>query len=508
MQAKADEQGWRQRALVPVLVFIGTVVAVISSLGAPMIPTVAAVNHVSLSDAQWSLTITMLVGAVATPVMGRLGDGPRRRAVMLGAAAAVLVGSVLAALPLGFGYLIVGRAMQGVGLGLTPLAIATARDTVAGERSRSAVAMLSITAVAGVGLGYPLTGLIAQSFSVHAAFWFGAVISGTALIAGAVVLPSTSHREPQRLDVLGAILLGLGIAGLLVVLSEGERWGWTAPRSLGLVAGAAVLLVWWIVHELRTEHPLVNLGSLRHRVVLTADVTAVVAGVGMYLLMSLAIRFVQTPAVAGYGFGASVTVAGLVLLPFSLASVVTSKIVPVLARRTSTAAILPIGCAVSLAAIIIFLFAHDHLWEMLVVLAVAGLGVGCTFAVMPGLIVGATPAEETGSAVSFNQVLRYIGYSTGSATSGAVLQSYTAPGHMLPSLDGYRTAALIGCVAWVVTGVITLVLLRRPSAATTDESVVAGSMVDEELLMEESIADAVAGEDEIPVRGSAISPGA
>jgi hypothetical protein len=67
------------------------------------------VDHVSLTDAQWSLTITLLVGSVATPVMGRLGDGPHRRGVVLGAIHLVLAGSVLAALPLGFGLLVAGR---------------------------------------------------------------------------------------------------------------------------------------------------------------------------------------------------------------------------------------------------------------------------------------------------------------------------------------------------------------------------------------------------------------
>lgn len=131
----------REQALVPVLVFLSAVVAVISSLGAPMIPTIAAVDHVSLSEAQWSLTITMLVGAVTTPVLGRLGDGPHRRTVTLTAAAVVVLGSVLASLPLGFGWLVAGRALQGVGLGLTPLAIATARDNLPprppARRSRS-----------------------------------------------------------------------------------------------------------------------------------------------------------------------------------------------------------------------------------------------------------------------------------------------------------------------------------------------------------------------------------
>ncbi|GAA2740589.1 MFS transporter [Kitasatospora cinereorecta] len=462
--AQGPQRG-RQRALVPVLVFLATVVAVISSLGAPMIPTIAAVDHVSLSDAQWSLTVTMLVGAIATPVMGRLGDGPHRRTVMLAAAATVLAGSVLAALPLGFGFLVAGRAMQGVGLGLTPLAIATARDSVPGERSRSAVAILSLTTVAGVGLGYPITGLIAQSLGVHAGFWFGAIISGAALLAGILVLPSTAHRPAQKLDLLGACLLGLGLGGLLLALSEAELWGWTSARLLGLAGASLLLLGWWVRHELRTAHPLVDLRSLRNRVVLTADVAGLIAGVGMYLLMSLVTRFVQTPSSAGYGFGASITVAGLALLPFSVVSVSTSRLVPVLARRTGTAAILPIGCAVSMVAALAFLFGRDQLWQLFAVMGLAGLGVGLTFAVMPGLIVGAVPANETGSAISFNQVLRYVGYSTGSALSGAVLQAHTPAGHTLPTGDAYTTAALISCAVWVVIGAATIVLPRRGAAA-------------------------------------------
>ncbi len=88
------------RALVPVLLFVGTVVAVISSLGAPLVPAIAETMGTSLPNAQWSLTVTLLVGAVATPVVGRLGDGPHRRTDVLGV---VTAGGVLAALPLGPG---------------------------------------------------------------------------------------------------------------------------------------------------------------------------------------------------------------------------------------------------------------------------------------------------------------------------------------------------------------------------------------------------------------------
>ncbi|MFF3949210.1 MFS transporter [Streptomyces sp. NPDC001902] len=457
----AEPRSARQRALVPVLVSLGMLVAVVSSLGAPLVPTIAAEEHVSLSDAQWSLTVTLLVGAVVTPVMGRLGDGPRRRPVILGALVAVLTGCVLAALPLGIGCLVTGRALQGLGLGLTPLAIATARDALPPERSRPAVALLSITTVAGVGLGYPVTGLIAQSYGLYAGFWFGAAVSAAALVAAAVVLPPSPRRAAPRLDVPGAVLLGTGLAGLLLALSEAELWGWDSARLLALVVGSFLLLALWVVHELRTARPLVDLRLTKDRTVLTANVTALVAGLGMYLLLSLVTRFVQTPREAGYGFGASVAVTGLVLLPFSLASMAAGRVVPLLARRAPTALVLSLGGAVSLGAVLAFALARGQLWELFVIMTVAGFGVGWMFAVMPGMIVGSVPAHETGSAMSFNQVLRYVGYSTGSVLSATILQAHTAAGTALPTGDGYRTAALLACGVWVAMILFTAVLPPR-----------------------------------------------
>ena len=143
-----------KRGLVPALVFIGMVVAILSSLGAPLVPDLAQNYHVSLITAQWTLTIAFLASAIATPTMGRVGDGPGRRKMIIGGLAVVVVGCLLAALPLGFPALLLGRALQGIGLGLTPLTMATARDALGKGKATSAVAMLSLTTVVGVGLGY------------------------------------------------------------------------------------------------------------------------------------------------------------------------------------------------------------------------------------------------------------------------------------------------------------------------------------------------------------------
>lgn len=470
---------WRSRSLVPVLVFLGMVVAVVSSLGAPLIPTIAASDHVSLTAAQWSLTIAFLVGAVATPTMGRLADGPRRRPVVLVVLGIVVLGSVLAALPLGFTALLVGRGMQGAGLGLTSLAIAIARDHVTGERARSAIALLSITTVAGVGLGYPLTGLIAEHFGIHAGFWFGAAVSALALLLAALVLPSSSHKQAHPLDVPGAVLLGTALGGLLLALSEAESWGWTSPLLLGVTALSLLLVAGWTRHELRTAYPLVDLRLIRNRSVLTADVTGLFAGVGMYLLLSLITRYVQTPTSAGYGFGSSIVVSGLVLLPFSVGSVAASRVAPVIARRTSADLVLPVGSVIFFIAMLSFALARSSLWMVFVTMGVAGLGVGCTFAAMPGLIVRSVPAGETGSATSFNQVLRTIGYSVGSALSATVLEAHTPVGHVLPLGSGYGTAATIGCGVWALTAVLSFVLPGRAAAAQ------------DRLQIEESVADEV-----------------
>ncbi|MFJ2297090.1 MFS transporter [Streptomyces sp. NPDC087894] len=354
---------WRQRALVPVLVSLCMLVAVISSLGAPLIPTIAAVDHVSVSDAQWSLTVTMLVGAVATPTMGRLGDGPHRKKVILTGLGVVMAGSLLAALPLGFACLIVGRAMQGVGMGLVPLAIAAARDSVPPQRARSALSTLSLTTAAGVGIGYPLTGLLAETLGMYAGFWFAVIATALAFAAAALVLPRTPPRPAHPMDVPGALLLAFGMGGLLFALTQGESWGWGSPRLLVLGAVSVLVLLGWVLHGLRTAHPLVDLRLIRDRTVFAAHLTTMMGGVGMYLLISLVTRYVQTPPGAGYGLGASVVVTGLILVPFSVGSLAAGRVVRILVRTQPPVRLLPVSCLLSLAALLTFVFAHGRLWE-------------------------------------------------------------------------------------------------------------------------------------------------
>jgi MFS family permease len=449
------------RALVPVLIFVGTVVAVISSLGAPLIPAIAATMATTLPNAQWALTVTLLVGAVATPVIGRLGDGPRRRAVVLVVLAVVTLGGLLAALPLGLEWLIVGRGLQGFGLGLTPLAIATAREALEGQRSRSTIAALSITVVAGVGLGYPLAGLVAELGGVHAAFWAGAAVSFAALVASAAVIPSSHITSSRPLDVLGAVLLGAGLAGALLALGEAEAWGWTSPVPWVLIVGSALMLVCWALWELRTPSPLVDLRLARGRIAATAHSAALLVGLSNYLLLASVPVLAQAPRAGGPGFGASIVVAGLALLPFSAASVLSGRLARLLADRAGPSFVLPVAALVQSGAFILFGFARTELWQVFLVMAVAGLGVGAAFAAFPALVISTVPSSETGSAMSLNQVLRYVGFAIGSALTATILAAATPEGAAAPSSRGYSAIAVLGFAVCLLTAVVAWLLPRR-----------------------------------------------
>lgn len=449
------------RLLLTVLIFVTTVAAVISSLGAPLIPSISHNLHVSLSTAQWSLTAALLTGAVSAPIMGRLGDGPRRRATLVAGLTVVTLGGVLSALATALPLLVVGRAMQGVGLGLVPLTMAAARDHLPRERVAPAVALLSVAAAAGVGLGYPLSGLIADLLGLPAAYWFGALVSGVALLATLAVVPPASTTRPAPLDAAGALLLAAALIALLLGIAEGETWGWSSPIVVALFAGAVGLFAVWTRHQLRTAAPLVELRLLRHPAVLTGDVCATVLGVAMYMYLSLVTEFVQTPSATGYGLGSSVVVAGLCLVPFSVLSVTSARLLPWLGRTIGERAVLPGGCLVVAAAGVFFALAHGSLWQAFVTMSIVGVGMGTTFAAIPGMVVRSVPDHETGSAMGFYQVVRYVGFSLGSALAASILAAHTSAGQSLPGVAGYTTAIWIAVGICLVAGALAWLLPER-----------------------------------------------
>jgi predicted MFS family arabinose efflux permease len=448
------------RALVGLLVFVGLIVAVIGSLGAPLITAVAEQYDVSLAASQWTLTIALLAGAVATPVLGRLGSGPRRRTVVLVMLAVEVVGSLLTVLPLPFAFLLVGRAAQGSGLGLVVLMMAVARDHLDEQRSARTIALLSVASTAGIGIGYPLSGLLTDLAGVRAAYGLGVVVTAAALLAAVFALPHAPARPSIRLDLRGAILLAIALPALLLVIGQTNLWRDHAVLASIILVAAILLLIGWTVLEAHTDQPLVDVRLLRHPAIAAANLVMLTGGVGMYLLFSLITRYVQTPADAGYGFGLNTFQAGLVLVPFSILGFVAGRLVPGWRDRLGARLLLVASTAVVLAAFVLFAVARSHLVEPIVAIGILGFGVGAFSAAMPAVILAVTPAAETASAMSVNAVVRSVGFSTGSALGGLILAAHTTG--VFPRESGYGVAAWIGVAATGATLLIIAVLPLKP----------------------------------------------
>lgn len=443
------------RRLLPALVYAALSTSIVSSLGMLLVPTISAEFHVMVSTAQWMLTINLLVGAVVTPVMGRLSDGPHKRRLLVGALTIILVGSVIAALATNFTVFLIGRALQGLSYGIVPMTIALARRYLPPEKSTQGIASLSVTVATGIGIGYPLTGLIAGTLDYQFAFWFAAAFVATAMIVVFVIVPAgPDTRAPRvRFDVPGATVLAFGLAALLLAVSEGETWGWTALSTLGCFALALILLTVWVLWELRVAHPLINLRVLRSPDALVANLTAITLGTVMYMVMSIGSIIAQAPGETGYGIALPVFWAGFVMLPFSVGSFTANRVVHRLAKRIGMTTLLPLGAALVTAASLLLLFAHNELWEILTGMLLVGMGVGTTYAAMPALIARSVATDELGSAVSFNQVLRTVGGSFGSAISGAVLAAHLGSDGQ-PTANGIFLAlaiSAIGCAAILVS---------------------------------------------------------
>ena len=446
------------RLLVPALVTVAAMMSIIGSLGAPLVNTVALDNHVPLSTAQWMLTGALLTGALATPVMGRLGDGPHKRRILIVALTIVLAGSIMAALSRDFTVLVLGRGLQGVGLGLLPVTMAIARQHLDHRASSRTIASLSVTAAIGVGLGYPITSGIADIWNYHAAFWFGALMMLFALVAVVFFIPRDSPGQQAPFDVVGAVLLDGAVIGLSVVLAEGGTWGWSSARSLVFFIVSVVLLVGWVFYELRQEHPLVTLRQLRLRPVMTADVSAFLISWAMYLFIPVVVEFVQVPTSLGYGFGGSIVISGILLVPLSVGTFAASRTLGWFQRTFGTRLMIPLGATIFAVASGFFAVAHQHLWQAFVSVGLAGIGAGFTYAAMPGFIVRAVPLSDTGSATGFYQVVRSVGLSVGSAVATSILARYTVKGDTFPSEGGFVAALYTACALCLVVAIASYVL--------------------------------------------------
>ncbi|MDR2983328.1 MAG: MFS transporter [Nocardiopsaceae bacterium] len=419
--------------------------ALLQSLVVPVLTTVQHELHTTQNTVTWVLTAYLLSASIMTPILGRVGDMTGKKRVFVATLIALAVGSLLAAVAPSIGVLIVARVIQGFAGGMLPVAFGIIRDEFPAEKVAGAVGTIAALTAVGAGLGIVLAGPIVDALDYHWLFWLPLILTVIAAISAVLFVPESPVRTPGRVSWLPAILLSGWLVALLVGLSEAPTWGWGSGGTLGLLAAAVVLAAAWLMAELRAATPLIDMKMMRRTAVWTNNLVALLIGIGMYATFAFLPEFVQTPSVAGYGFGASITRSGLMLLPSAVTMFIVGIFAGRLGHKLGGKTLVIGGCLIGGVAMAILAFAHQYEWQIYLSNALMGIGFGLVFSAMSALIVAAVPPSQTGVASGMNANIRTIGGSIGSAVMASIVTSQLAPSG-LPKEAGYTTGfAVMTC---------------------------------------------------------------
>ena len=289
--------------------------SVLQSLVIPVLPAIGRDLQVSHQAVTWVLTGYLLSASVATPILGRLGDMFGKQRILVITMVALAAGTIVSGLATSLPILLAGRIVQGLGGALFPLAFGIIRDELPRQKVAGAIGFISATLGIGGGLGITLAGPIAAHLSYHWLFRAPLPLIVCAGLGIYRLIPESPVRSGGRVNFGSAALLGAWLVTLLIGITDGPHWGWLSPAMAGTMLAAAALFCCWWIAERRSPNPLIDVRMLARPAVWRTNAVALAVGFGLYGSLTVIPELLQTPSNVGYGFGVTVTDAGLFLLP-------------------------------------------------------------------------------------------------------------------------------------------------------------------------------------------------
>jgi MFS family permease len=454
----------REHPALPVVVlcFGGLTASLTQTLLIPIQGELGLLLGTSQANASWVITITLLAGAVAMPVAGRLADLFGKQRVLAASAATLLLATVVCALSDSLAPMLAGRALQGLSMGFIPVGISLMREITPPHLTGTAIAAMSATLGVGGAIGLPLGAWVASGSDWHALFWVGAGLGTLVLLSAWFLVPHVQDAAPGRFDAVGAVGLAVGLVAFLVGISKASSWGWGDGRTLGSVAVGLVVLGAWGAYQVRRDEPLVDLRTTARLPVLMTNLAAVAIGFGMMAQAVVVPQLLEIPEATGYGLGQSILRAGLWMAPSGLMMLVFAPISAKLITRIGAKATLMIGATVLGGGYVVAFFLMAAPWQLLVACCVASAGVGIGYAAMPTLILDNVPVHEAASAVGVNALMRSVGTTLAAAVMATVMTSSTvAVGAVaFPTESAFRWCFALGALA-AFAGVAIAALVPR-----------------------------------------------
>lgn len=426
-----------------VLVLLSEEVAYAFNLVTPALPGMMA--EFQTTQIAWVSTAFSLAGAITAPLLGKLADMYGKKRWLLISAAMMACGSLIVALAPSFGFVIVGRAVEGLGLAIIPIAYSLMRDIF----PKRMIAFAVSVSVAGIGLtgivGPIFAGLLIDNYGYRGVFWALAIFPVIVGVLLFFVVPESPVRIRARIDWTGAALLGLGLGLLLLAVGEGATWGWSDVRTIGCFVGAVIVLAGWALYERRPEFPLIDLSLLRSRPVVTTMIASFAAQ-GVITLQFVLLSFlVQVPRELGvdYGFGESATDMAFYTTPGGVIAMAMGFLVGWLAERRGARLPMWVGFAFAAVGSVLISLVHDQPWQVVMGYFIYAVGGGLISAALPNLVIAAVPVEQQAVSASSVNVVGSLGSTIAVQIGFAILL-----GSVLTVVEGSPIYSGVG-ITWV-----------------------------------------------------------
>ncbi|MEU9520647.1 MFS transporter [Streptomyces sp. NPDC048224] len=417
--------------------------------------------HTQLTGLQWIVDAYVLLVAMLLLSGGVFADRFGRKRVYLTGVAVFTAASVLCSLAPSVGWLVTGRALQGIGAAaLSPasLALLAAAHPVPQERVKAIGLWAGLSGI-GLAAGPVAGGVLTEAFGWPAIFLVNLPIGLVLLLAGLRHLGETRNPGAPAIDVPGTVLSVLAVGALTYGLIEGGARGWTSPVILGSLAAAAVLLAAFAAVEARRSAPMLPLRLFRQRLFTVSNAAMTVVG---FALMGSSFFFSQFFV---YVQGSSILRAGLQTLPLSLAMVAVSPYAGRLAARHGFRAVVTTGLALAGVGLLALGTVHadtgyGNVWWRL---GLAGAGFALAMSPLTGAAIQAVDPQEGGLASGISSTTRQIGAVLGVAVLGAVVRTRQSGGASFET--GLDSAFLAAGAVTLVTAVFTGLWLARTKPA-------------------------------------------
>lgn len=441
--------------LVAVLGFASTSASFMQTLVVPIQNHLPTLVDSSRSATAWVLTISLLAAAVTTPISGRLGDIIGKRKVALALMCILLAGSLIAALSHGLAWLLVGRALQGVSMGIIAVGMSIMGDQPDPKQRVTGIAFISASLGFGGAIALPLSAWIVEAGDWKLLFWSSALLGIMNFILIWRFVPRSTGTH-QRLDVLGAIGLAIGVSGILIAISQGHLWGWGSLQTLGVFFSGVVILLVWGFYELKVVDPIVDLRVLARRSLLMVNLGTIALGFSFFIAEVAFLQMLELPASSSAGLGLTMLMASMALVPSAITMMAVAPLAGRLTHRFGGRVATTIGALIAAASYALSLLWHDEVWHIVAFSSLLLAGVAIGYAAIPTLVMAEVSADATGSATGVNALMRSIGTSSGATVTGMVLaaSSVRVNGHEIPEPAGFIFVFVLGLLAALLSAAL------------------------------------------------------